>query len=340
MSSVTVQKQLKLSRQLLSGYSRIAVLVDGNTRRLCYPRMQAQLPPHSLIEVSAGEDHKNLTTCEHIWTSMTTAGLDRHSLLIVLGGGVLGDMGGFCAATFKRGIDFLLIPTTLLAQTDASVGGKLGIDFHSFKNHIGVFQEPVGTLISPEFLETLPFNELRSGFAEIVKHCLISDRTMWQKIRKKGIKEQPLGQLVAHSVKFKQRVVKKDPREKGMRKILNFGHTAGHAAEAWFLSQGSPVLHGEAVAAGMIMESHIAHSKKMLRADELDQITTYLKSIYGKLPVPEYSALASWVAQDKKNKGNRVLMALPSGIGKAKWDVPVSQQELEAAIAYYQSLQI
>ncbi|MFY8036307.1 MAG: iron-containing alcohol dehydrogenase, partial [Cyclobacteriaceae bacterium] len=166
--------------QLLNGFlkdvtfTQLAVLVDENTQKYCYPLIQSALPPHHVIEVKASEECKNLITCTHIWQQLTDLQFDRHALVLVLGGGVLGDMGGFCAATYKRGINFILMPTTLLAQVDASVGGKLGIDFANFKNHIGVFQQPVATLISPQFLSTLPQRELRSGFAEIVKHCLIA----------------------------------------------------------------------------------------------------------------------------------------------------------------------
>src|SRR5688572_24998262 len=169
-------------------YSSLAVLVDENTRRHCLPLITPALPAHFIIEVKSGEDEKNIATSEIIWQALTDHALDRHACLIVLGGGVLGDMGGFCAATYKRGIDFILIPTTLLAQVDASIGGKLGIDFNHFKNHIGVFQKPALTLLHHGFLATLPENELRSGFAEVIKHTLISDASMWKKIALQNLK--------------------------------------------------------------------------------------------------------------------------------------------------------
>ena len=188
----------------LKDYSQIAVLSDSNTIKYCYPFIQSYLPKHQVIEAQAGEEHKTLDTCTLIWQKLTDLNFDRHSLLIVLGGGVLGDMGGFCAATFKRGIDFILMPTTLLSQVDASVGGKLGIDFNNFKNHIGVFCEPQSTIIHAPFLKTLPERELRSGFAEVIKHCLISDELMWQIIRQKELGEQDWETLVKHSVDFKK----------------------------------------------------------------------------------------------------------------------------------------
>src|SRR5688572_17782027 len=208
-------------------YSSLAVLVDENTRRHCLPLIMPVLSNIFVIEVKSGEDEKNINTAVSIWQAMTEQALDRHAGLIVLGGGVLGDMGGFCAATYKRGIDFILIPTTLLAQVDASIGGKLGIDFNHFKNHIGVFQKPVLTMLYRNFLETLPLSELKSGFAEVIKHTLISDKEMWKEISSKTLNDQDWKRLVKHSVEFKSRVTMEDPTEKGLRKILNAGHTIG-----------------------------------------------------------------------------------------------------------------
>ncbi|HYC84050.1 MAG TPA: 3-dehydroquinate synthase family protein, partial [Chryseosolibacter sp.] len=233
-------------------YSKISVLLDTKTAEFCYPEIQHALPAHHTITVKDGEELKNLQTCEYIWKAMTDAQMDRHSVLIVVGGGVLGDMGGFCASTYKRGIDFILIPTTLLSQVDASIGGKLGIDFNNYKNHIGTFQVPVLTILFSGFLTTLPFHETRSGFAEIVKHILIDDAAMWDRLRMKSLEEQPWDVLIRHSVQFKLRVVTEDPRENGLRKILNAGHTIGHAIETHLLSSGRKIMHGEAVAAGLI----------------------------------------------------------------------------------------
>ncbi len=328
--------------QLLNGFlqdvtfTQLAVLVDENTQKYCYPLIQSALPPHHVIEVKAGEECKNLITCTHIWQQLTDLQFDRHALVLVLGGGVLGDMGGFCAATYKRGINFILMPTTLLAQVDASVGGKLGIDFANFKNHIGVFQQPVATLISPQFLSTLPQRELRSGFAEIVKHCLIADKNKWTEIIQTDLQHQNWQSLIAHSVQIKQHITDADPREKGMRKTLNFGHTLGHAVETFFLGTENRLFHGEAIAVGMVMESFIAQKKNLLSESELNSISNYLLSIFGKassqMDVHEIIALTS---QDKKNKGAKVLMALPQGIGQAIWDVEVSEKEMAEAMDYY-----
>ena len=323
---------------LSESYSQVGVLVDEQTKRFCYPLLVGGLPEHRLMEIRSGEENKNIETCTDVWKQLTESGFDRHSLLIVLGGGVLGDLGGFCAATFKRGIDFLLVPTTLLAQVDASIGGKLGIDFLNLKNHIGLFQEPVATFISAPFLKTLPVRELRSGFAEVVKHCLISDRPMWEKVRSRPLADQPWEELIHHSVEFKYSVIKHDPKEKGLRKILNFGHTVGHAVEGDFLASGNRIFHGEAVAIGMMVEAFIAFKHGLLAKAESDQIITYLMSVFGPFgPLGATNALLKRMAQDKKNQGKRILMALPEGIGKAVWDVEVSEAQIVESLDFFRS---
>jgi 3-dehydroquinate synthase len=317
-------------------YSQVVVLTDRNTRVHCYTQLGG-LPPHELIEIEAGETFKNIDTCQLIWQRMTDLRLDRHALMVILGGGVLGDMGGFCAATYKRGIDFILLPTTLLAQVDASVGGKLAIDFNGIKNHIGVFQLPASTLISPVFLKTLPFRELRSGFAEVIKHCIISDKAMWDTIRKNDVAGQDWDTVIRHSVAFKSQVVTEDPKEKGLRKILNFGHTIGHALETYFLDTNDRLYHGEAIAAGMIAESYLAMKMGLISADEEAQITSYILGIYGKIKVPNDPQIIEIMRQDKKNKDNKILMALPRGIGNAIWDVEVSEEQVIDSLSFFES---
>ncbi len=322
-------------------YSKIAVLTDENTAKLCYPLLKDYLSTHTLIKIQSGEESKNLQTCSTIWQAMTEAQLDRHSALVIIGGGVLGDMGGFCAATYKRGIDFITLPTTLLAQADASIGGKLGIDFDHLKNHIGIFHEPTLNLIYSGFLKTLPKNELRSGFAEIVKHALISDKKLWDEIRSKALMDQPWEVLVPKSVAFKCSVVQADPYEKGLRKTLNAGHTIGHALESFFLANSNKILHGEAIAAGLITEAYLAKNRNMLTEPSLQEISTYILKIFGKLNIPknQVKTIRELCLQDKKNKGNSVLFVLPNGIGRATWDVEVSLGEIEDCLTYYQLLQ-
>jgi 3-dehydroquinate synthase len=291
-----------------------------------------------LVKIKSGEQQKNLDTCQTIWESMTNHELDRHALMINLGGGVIGDMGGFCAATYKRGIDFIQIPTTLLSQVDASVGGKLGVDFQGLKNHIGVFQIPKTVLIDSVFLESLSFAEKRSGFAEIIKHCLIMDADKWDIIRKKDFEKQDFNDLIAHSVAIKQQVVEADPTEKGLRKILNFGHTLGHAIETYFL--GKPklhLLHGEAIAAGMICEAFISYQRNMIDQKTLANIEEFIYSVYGKVTImdSDMDEIIALTAQDKKNKGKEVRFSLLEGAGKCTYDIQVSKAEMKKALEYY-----
>lgn len=321
-------------------YSKLSVLVDENTFRHCYLLLQKSLPDHHVIKIQSGEEHKTLESCAIIWQAMTDQAMDRHSALIVIGGGVLGDMGGFCAATYKRGIDFILVPTTLLAQVDASIGGKLGIDFNHFKNHIGVFQHPALTLLHSGFLKTLPESELRSGFAEIVKHTLISDEKKWEEIRKHSLKEQDWGSLIKHSVALKLDVVTKDPKESGLRKMLNAGHTIGHAVESHLLNKNRKVLHGEAIAVGLIAEAFIAKQKNLLSELRLSEISNYLLQVFGKITLnpEEDPMIAELTLQDKKNKGNKILCVLLEDVGKARWDCEIDTEEVKGALTFYRSL--
>jgi 3-dehydroquinate synthase len=323
----------------ISSYTKIQVIVDENTFKHCYPTIKSFLGKHNLVKIKSGESHKNLDTCQKIWQAMTDNELDRHSLVINLGGGVIGDMGGFCASTYKRGIDFIQIPTTLLSQVDASVGGKLGIDFQGLKNHIGVFQIPNAVLIDVDFLNTLSYSELRSGFAEVIKHCLIMDGSKWDEIRRKDFEEQDFTDLITHSVAIKQQVVTADPTEKSLRKILNFGHTLGHAIETYFL--GRPklhLLHGEAIAAGMICEAFISYQRKMIDQKTLENIEEFIFSVYGKANIKEadIEPIIALTAQDKKNKGKEIRFSLLEEAGKCGYDISVSKGEMRKAIEYYQ----
>ncbi len=318
--------------------TKLAVLVDEHTRRYCYPVVKPLLPRHTLISIKSGECEKHLGTCERVWQALTDAAFDRHGLLLNLGGGVIGDLGGFCAATYKRGIAFAQLPTTLLSQVDASVGGKLGVDFQGFKNHIGVFRVPDAVLIDPVFLQTLPPRELRSGFAEVVKHCLIADAAKWQHLRRRDLDAQNWPDLIAHSVAIKQRVTEADPTEKGLRKILNFGHTLGHAIETHFLADPKKrLLHGEAVAAGMLAESYLSHRLGSLTAAELGQIEEFLFATYGRVPLQktDFDAIVALTRQDKKNRGGQVRFALLDGLGSCAFDVAVTPAEMRRALAYY-----
>jgi 3-dehydroquinate synthase len=325
---------------LEDGHQTIGVLVDSNTSVHCYPLIESALPKHFIISIAAGEKHKDLSTCNGIWEEMTYNQMDRKSLLINLGGGVIGDMGGFCAATYKRGINFINLPTTLLAQVDASIGGKVGVDFQGFKNHIGVFQNPEQVLIYPGFLSTLPSTELRSGFAEVIKHALIFDRQYWSKIQSTAWELQPWSEHISHSVHTKNRIVSEDPTELNVRKTLNFGHTVGHAIERHYLHEPEPLLHGEAIAIGMICESYLSTIKEGLTNHNLGEITEYLIKTFGKVEIPkeELNAIAKNTLQDKKNEGGQIICTLLEDIGQATYNTPISLQEVEQALDYYCSL--
>lgn len=318
--------------------SSLAVLVDTNTARQCYPLVKPLLPKHSLIRIPAGEGHKHLATCETIWGALTKASFDRHGLVLNLGGGVIGDMGGFCAATYKRGIAFAQLPTTLLSQVDASVGGKLGIDFQGLKNHIGVFQLPDAVLIDTAFLATLPERELRSGFAEVIKHCLIADADEWARLQRYDLEDLDWNRTVAHSVAIKERVVAQDPTEKGLRKILNFGHTLGHAVETHFLDRPKGrLLHGEAIAAGMVMEAYLSFRLGLIDESLLAQIEEYIFAVYGRVSLKneDMEPVLANTLQDKKNRAGQVRMALIDGPGRCAYDIPVTKTLMRQALDYY-----
>lgn len=327
-------------KEFLQGkqYSSVCVIADENTEKHCFPLLLPALDNPHLIRINSGEENKTLSTCEIIWKGMTNLQLDRKSVLINLGGGVIGDMGGFCASTYKRGIDFIQVPSTLLSQVDASVGGKLGIDFYSFKNHIGVFKEPAAVFIHADFLKTLDPRELRSGFAEIIKHCLIADKKKWEEISQKPLDKQNWEDLIAHSVEIKSKITEADPHEQGLRKILNFGHTIGHAIESYFLNiKDKKLLHGEAIAIGMIAESYIAEKRGFISKEELEHIKRYILSIYGKKEIFEFDIekILPLTLQDKKNEKNLIQCTLLDKIGKGNYNNPISFKEIRESIIYY-----
>ena len=321
-------------------FTQLAVLVDENTLEHCYPRIKPLLPDHSLIEIASGERNKNLDTCQHIWKQLTDAAFDRKALMINLGGGVIGDMGGFCAVTYKRGIRFINIPTTLLAAVDANVGGKLGIDFEGLKNHLGFFQDPDAVLVDSAFLTTLPEKELRSGFAEVLKHGLIADADYFEQVKEEGIKRDNWNAVIAHSVEIKNAVVEADPKEGGLRKILNFGHTIGHAIESHYLNSKNHLLHGEAIAIGMICEAYL--SKKLLGFDEasLQHVTQTLHQQYPEIRLykEDFVEIIQWMYQDKKNEHNLLNHSLLSGIGSATYNIAVDEKDVMDALFYHFNL--
>ncbi len=325
----------------LDDYSQIAVLTDTNTLSYCYPLLQPFLPAHQVITVEGGEENKNLETCIQIWQQLTDYEFDRKAVVLNLGGGVIGDMGGFCAATFKRGIDFYQLPTTVLSQVDASVGGKLGIDFGHFKNHVGLFQLPQKVIICSEFLKSLPVRELRSGFAEIVKHALIADEKHWHELVSYGdFSSLDWLQIIRHSVAIKENTAAHDPYEKGLRKILNFGHTLGHAIESTSLDQGNRLLHGEAIAIGMITEAYLSYRKGFMPLNHVEQIAKAIIGWYGKEDISRYTptVLLQKMKQDKKNEHQKILFSLLKSIGEATYNIVCTEEAILDSLHFYQML--
>ena len=312
-----------ISKLDISKYSKIGILVDENTKEFCLPLL-SEIKKSVIIEIKSGEENKNIDSCNLIWEALTKNCFDRNSLLINLGGGVIGDMGGFCASTYKRGIEFIQIPTSLLAMVDASVGGKLGIDFNGFKNQVGFFSNPKTVIINPKFLETLPEDELRSGFAEVVKHALIVDKNLWDHLKNNPIQDLDWEEIIESSVQIKNKIVMSDPKEKGERKKLNFGHTFGHAIESYYLQKGTPILHGEAIFMGIILESELSS----LSVSEKNDIKNYILSNFSLPYTPSKSDLLNFLRNDKKNFEEKINFSLLDRIGNCTVDNLLSENEL------------
>ncbi len=328
----------------LKKYSSIFVLADQNTKEHCLPIFENNISnlDFHLIEIQSGEIHKNIETCQFIWSEMVKNGADRKSCMINLGGGVIGDMGGFTASTFYRGMDFIQIPTTLLSQVDASIGGKLGIDFMNLKNAVGLFKNPSQVCVSADFLKTLSIREIRSGFAELIKHGLIASKDDWIELQniKKISEVTDWEKYIIPSLEIKKSVVHKDPFEMGLRKSLNFGHTIGHAIESHALSNGISLLHGEAVAIGLICESFLSHKVVGLSAQSLDKISTYIINHYGKykLKKSNFSTYLHLMTKDKKNENQIINFTMISEIGTIILNQTANNSLIQESLEYYISL--
>lgn len=326
----------------LHKFSSIFVLVDEHTFAHCLPPLAAQiklLSSAEIIEIESGERNKSLEVCAHIWRAFGELGADRHSLLINLGGGVITDMGGFVAAVYKRGMAFIHVPTTLLAQVDASIGGKTGVDLDGLKNQLGVFRDPRALYIYPPFLKTLPRRDMLSGFAEIVKHAIIADAEYWEQIQHINLADDTHWEmLIRKSIDIKLSIVTSDPEEKGARKLLNFGHTIGHAIETHFLERAeTTLLHGEAVAAGMIAEAYLSHKLAGLPAQQLENLTSFILRIFDPVvldPIADHRLL-ELMRHDKKNEKGRINFTLLNAIGKAVFDRFADAALVREALRYY-----
>lgn len=319
-----------------NNFSKVGFLVDENSKKHCLKPLQEYLSfSYDVITIRDGEENKNLSTCETVWTELIKLKFDRKSLLINLGGGVVSDLGGFVASTYMRGIDFINIPSTLLAQVDASVGGKLGIDLHNLKNLIGVFREPNCVIVDINFLNTLPERELKSGFAEVIKHCLIRDQKMFKNILNVHWKDNNWEEIVKHSIKIKSEIVHKDLKESGIRKILNFGHTIGHAIETTYLLKNQKILHGEAISIGMICESYLSYHFNKINLHDLEMITDYILKIY-KLPKLNYfTAIIENAYLDKKNLSQNIRTCLLDGIGSCEYDFQLDPKLIVKSLEYF-----
>ena len=322
-------------------HDRIFVLVDETTNKLCWSLVKDYLclKDAQTIIIGATDRRKNLDTLVHVWESLQQGKATRHSLLINLGGGMVTDLGGFAASTYKRGINFINIPTTLLAMVDASVGGKTGINFGGLKNEIGVFNDAEFVLLDTNWLRTLYEENIRSGYTEMLKHGLIADETMWAELINFNLAQPDLRQLASmldKSVRIKERIVTEDPHEKGIRKALNLGHTFGHAFESWAMKR-QPILHGYAVAFGLIAELYLATTQTDFPTERMRQTVNFIRAYYGSLPITcnDYPELIELMHHDKKNRGNEINVTLLGGIGDIRIDQTITEEDIKEALDFF-----
>ena len=324
-----------------SNYSKIFILVDENTHNCCLPIFMSKIEGEydfEIIEIEEGEINKNIATCTQVWEVLSELDADRKSAMINLGGGVVTDLGGFVASCFKRGIEFINVPTTLLSMVDASVGGKTGVDLGPLKNQVGVINQPQIVLVDTDFLNTLDQRQLNSGFAEMLKHGLISDAAYWETL--KGLAGfDNLDEYILRSVAIKNEVVQQDPTEQHLRKILNYGHTLGHAVESYFLESKDHelLLHGEAIAVGMILEGYLSHKLTGLGKSALEDIKATFLGRYKKVEFEskDIDTILTLLKFDKKNSHGNINFVLLKKIGEPAIDIKVTPDLLEEAFAYY-----
>lgn len=328
--------------------SKVFVLVDTNTKTHCLPTLEKQFPKDLLfqiITIPAGEKNKTISTCTNVWQQLSDLEADRNSLLINLGGGVVTDLGGFVASTFKRGIEFINIPTSLLAMVDASVGGKNGVDLGHLKNQVGVIRNPLSVFVFVEFLATLPKAEITSGYAEMLKHGLIASETYWNKLKNFNVSNPAAAeQFIWESIEIKNTVVTKDPTEKNFRKTLNYGHTLGHAIESYCLknSDKHPLLHGEAIAIGMVLANYLSSELKKFPKEKLQQTTAIFLSIYGCYDFTENDVekIIELLKFDKKNTDGNVNFVLLEDFSSYAIDQQVDNELIRSAFNFYKNFKI
>lgn len=323
-------------------HDKLFILTDENTRSLCLPLIKTISPmkeAHNIV-IPPGDTNKTVHNLSTVWERLTKEGATRHSLMINLGGGMVTDLGGFAAATFKRGIKYINIPTTLLGAVDAAVGGKTGVNFLGYKNEIGSFYPAQSVIISSDFFRSLEQPDLRSGYAEMIKHALIHSNDEWGQVLSfnlEGDDYSVLDELVFRSVKIKEAIVEKDPFEKNIRKALNFGHTTGHAFESFAMRNGKPVPHGYAVAWGMIVELWLSFRTCEFPKDKLQRSVRYIRDNYGAYPITcdNYDTLYEITLHDKKNMGDTVNFTLLADIGEIRIDQTADKELLFEAFDFY-----
>lgn len=326
-------------------HDNLFVLTDDTTKTKCWPVVQhySCLQDAHLMTISPTDTHKNIESLTHVWQALQNGGATRHSCMLNLGGGMVTDLGGFAAATFKRGIRFINMPTTLLAMTDASVGGKTGINFGGLKNEIGVFCNAEYVILSTDFLQTLDPQNLRSGYAEMIKHGLISNTAHWAELLRFDLAEPDLNQLqsmLEKSVQVKEHIVEQDPKEQGLRKALNFGHTFGHAFESFSMKHDHvtpPLLHGYAVAFGMICELYLSAVKTGFPTDRMQQTTRFIRDYYGsyRITCDNYPELISLMMHDKKNTAGIINFTLLGDIGDIRINQTATEKEIKEALDFF-----
>lgn len=322
-------------------HDKIFILTDTVTNKLCLPVIKDYpcLVNATVITIGSSDMEKTLDSTVHVWQCLQQGGATRHSLLINLGGGMVTDLGGFAAGTFKRGLNFINIPTTLLSMVDASVGGKTGINFGGLKNEIGVFNDSRYVILCTEFLKTLDNENIRSGYAEMLKHGLIATPELWRELVTFDITRpdlRTLQRMVADSVAVKERVVTEDPHENGIRKALNLGHTMGHAFESWAMKKRRPILHGYAVAYGLIPELYLAVIKTGFPVEVMREAVRYIRDVYGMLPITcdDYPELLELMTHDKKNTAGVINFTLLGGIGDIRINQTATAKEMEEALDF------
>ena len=329
-------------------HDKLFVLVDETTHQLCLPVIAGFdcMQEAQCIVIGATDTHKTLDTLSHVWAELQRMGATRHSLLINLGGGMVTDLGGFAASTFKRGLAYINIPTTLLSMVDASVGGKTGINFGGLKNEIGVFNNANSVILDTIFLQTMDQENILSGYAEMLKHGLISEERMWAELLNFNLDHPDgqdnleflvqLGRMLADSVAVKQRIVTEDPTEHGIRKALNLGHTAGHAFESLALER-KPILHGYAVAYGLVVELYLCCVKTGFPQDKMRQTVAFIKEHYGRMPITcdDYPKLIELMHHDKKNVGTDINFTLLGGIGDIRINQTATEEDIKEALDFY-----